>query len=1093
MKKEKGIEELEDCHRRLFEEIISAASFGLSEFILLHTDRVDFLADQIIFSIKSNRSQEERKKRAPLKQLEILKSSDVMTDYWQSYSPFSDLIIEAYSSYTDAEFEELFSSLDIFYNHRQLLRSLIRGEEISRKEDILEDEIVYEKNTIVESFVKMFLNVYCDKTLLLIVDNLEVLPKSTLTILSSLVTKKWNVCKIAIVVLFDKEKLYNREDDFFLKNVSQEKRIVNILFMDETIPGDKDRRREYSCFMERQEGKALIKKLEKAFRLLAFDDCKEFCCCVNERISEKRDYLNAADLLRFRLLHAQTFLMLLEMDSAIMNFKTALKLAEEQRDNHYLALIHYWFGITYFLKGELFKATEQGKICLEIGQEVSDRVMQLRGLLLLYLSENKFDPSNMLHWYQYFRELIAIAEELGWVNTLIYCYTTIPYGLPGNYTKYYDHLQTKGIQLAKKRNYLYRLANAYQTKGTAYAVNGKYKAVFHCYKKSLYYKKVVKDIQGLPYIYNGIGSYYYLTGSYEKALSCYFRSLSYLRRHHDYSEVAMTFLNLSLCYYMMLCEDMSLHCLENMNRIMNRAGIEKVMSYSKSGIGVLISLIAALNGNFVKAYQHYCVLKDEEFLLSSTKSEEFFMYEFLKALFLVREYRYEEAIFHMKEAEKHLYRKEDVIRYHSPRFYFEYAKVCEKMGDSERYDSVLEKGLSEAVFLKNHFFISIFQKLFAHEKIHLNWSSLRRKINISSWLQAANLGNNIRTLQKRINEINLLNKLQHYYVLPISIPQLISDVILVIRENLSLASVCFFQKIDGKWEYQCCAGIEKKISVDSFEDFLQSSSRKILLKRRNECPFLEGVNSILVLPLEIERKFSGAFLFMASDEFGTEINSNDFKILDIIIQQLKITLEKKLWEKKIVEQNKNLENYNKQLLVMATTDRLTGVSNRQALYKKLQEEEEKMRRDLNKKGLAVLFLDLDNFKYYNDTFGHELGDYLLTKFADILKNAVRNIDFIARYGGDEFVLLLPETDFPEARAIAQRILEDVGESNHFRDHVCRYLEKEVMIPEERQLSVSIGISRYERANEISLLISFADKALYEAKRSGKGRYVVYSP
>lgn len=159
----------------------------------------------------------------------------------------------------------------------------------------------------------------------------------------------------------------------------------------------------------------------------------------------------------------------------------------------------------------------------------------------------------------------------------------------------------------------------------------------------------------------------------------------------------------------------------------------------------------------------------------------------------------------------------------------------------------------------------------------------------------------------------------------------------------------------------------------------------------------------------------------------------------------------------------------------AITDELTGCFNRRKLKEDLKEELERAERYNN--NLSVLMIDIDWFKEYNDFYGHQKGDDLLTQLVGIISNNIRFNDKLYRYGGEEFVVLLPETEENDAKEVAEKL----------RDKVER---KKFIGEKESQpnmiISVSIGIASYPKHGSSSREIIFAaDTALYEAKASGK--------
>ncbi len=154
---------------------------------------------------------------------------------------------------------------------------------------------------------------------------------------------------------------------------------------------------------------------------------------------------------------------------------------------------------------------------------------------------------------------------------------------------------------------------------------------------------------------------------------------------------------------------------------------------------------------------------------------------------------------------------------------------------------------------------------------------------------------------------------------------------------------------------------------------------------------------------------------------------------------------------------------------LAITDGLTGVFVRRHLLERLNEE--LTRAEHFNIRVAVLMIDVDDFKEYNDKYGHLKGDILLKDITSALKENVRDIDIISRYGGEEFCIVLPDTDSKGAEFVAGRLRESV---------------------EALKTTISIGISTYpEDARSSSHLIEKADKMLYKAKQAGKNRVCVY--
>ena len=171
------------------------------------------------------------------------------------------------------------------------------------------------------------------------------------------------------------------------------------------------------------------------------------------------------------------------------------------------------------------------------------------------------------------------------------------------------------------------------------------------------------------------------------------------------------------------------------------------------------------------------------------------------------------------------------------------------------------------------------------------------------------------------------------------------------------------------------------------------------------------------------------------------------------------------------------EKLQEQLSLMANTDHLTSLPNRRAFFEAAHKEFSRVKRGA--KDFSILMFDIDYFKNINDTFGHEVGDRALKKFATLLFKESRDIDILGRYGGEEFIVLLPETDVDAAKAFAQRIIVSCRElslSTHQGD--CSF-------------TVSIGVTRFNSIqNELIEPIARADLALYKAKDAGRDQLQV---
>ncbi len=188
-----------------------------------------------------------------------------------------------------------------------------------------------------------------------------------------------------------------------------------------------------------------------------------------------------------------------------------------------------------------------------------------------------------------------------------------------------------------------------------------------------------------------------------------------------------------------------------------------------------------------------------------------------------------------------------------------------------------------------------------------------------------------------------------------------------------------------------------------------------------------------------------------------------------------IQLNEKL-ESLVAERTRELSESNKELKELAVRDSMTGLLNHKASIEYLQ----KMQKYAHRYGhdLSVVMLDVDHFKRINDTYGHSVGDIVLILIADVVAKTLRESDGCGRYGGEEFIMILSETDVKDAWKLAERMRKNV-----------EALEIEEI--DGTSLSVSLGISIFDPADPEANLMLQADKALYNAKNNGRNQVQVY--
>lgn len=214
---------------------------------------------------------------------------------------------------------------------------------------------------------------------------------------------------------------------------------------------------------------------------------------------------------------------------------------------------------------------------------------------------------------------------------------------------------------------------------------------------------------------------------------------------------------------------------------------------------------------------------------------------------------------------------------------------------------------------------------------------------------------------------------------------------------------------------------------------------------------------------------------------GLNTGADDYIAKPYHFQELEARVRAMLRIKRLQDEldqkNRELEIVNKRLKKLSITDGLTELFNHRHVHELLHEEFERSRR--SEEPLAVVMIDLDRFKQVNDTYGHPTGDVVLFETARILKETAREIDMVGRYGGEEFIAILPNTDEAEGARFAERVRSAV-EAHVYRDEAT-----------EIRMTCSSGVASFpwDDVQTPEELLKFADEALYVAKESGRNRVV----
>jgi diguanylate cyclase (GGDEF)-like protein len=217
-------------------------------------------------------------------------------------------------------------------------------------------------------------------------------------------------------------------------------------------------------------------------------------------------------------------------------------------------------------------------------------------------------------------------------------------------------------------------------------------------------------------------------------------------------------------------------------------------------------------------------------------------------------------------------------------------------------------------------------------------------------------------------------------------------------------------------------------------------------------------------------------------------NDDEVRVLAEVFEEMRKTIRSKILElaehkahleMEVMERTRDLEKANLLLEQISRTDELTGLPNRRDIREKISYEMNRSER--TKRPFSFIFIDIDKFKNFNDTYGHVCGDIVLKTVSVTMRNLLRKHDFIARWGGEEFLAVLPETDIAGAMIVAERFRKTVAQTD-------------IVFAEcKLNVTITLGVSLFDPRLGMDRSIDLADRALYKGKQNGRNQVIVFDP
>lgn len=1042
----------------------------------------------------------------------------------EAYQPFLGWIRELYHRYFSNETpEEFVKNAKVYPLQQYSFVQFISKGKADRIEDILIAESGYESKRMLDSLVNIFKYIGTRKKLFIIIESLHLTNLSGIQLLYHMMNGKEDG-NVRIFATYNESyqipEYINKHWKKFIQEMERQNYQYEWGDIDAAVTIDaQDIFLPDAASMEEY----MVKAVNMYF-FFAFEDAQHCLNIINEKIEHDNLKISKEQYVRFLQVLAIIEVHCKEYTRALQICEYIGVLGKEMKDDRILYNYNYICAMTQFGMEQVENKTS-GYVegCIQIAKKWKNPLAEYKPQILQLLSDCNYWRDIFINHYgfQISEEFMETTEKFGFKNILAYIYIYC-YEISEKEMEQVIKLKKdlgyfkKGVELATELENYDLLISAYSKNIVIYSKRGYYDYVGELFQRKIEVIRRENNQIRMINSYNGMGYNAGIAEKYQKAEEYFSTSMAHLLELGNGEEIAITLYNSAV--NKMLAREFAYASddLLLLIRVMEILGIHALSICDNARFHAMLGICSFYIGEDYRCY--YCLNRIEAYVghLDHVEGEgkyqywydTLFMKYLLEAMLLVQDNKLEEAGEKFSKAKEYMNANEGNQYFNYPLYVQEMAKYYNLLGKEKERIEILKEAIEfcdeNGYHLRSSLLMTELEKGRETGKKSI---LLKRQITNEEILKVVDNLALQRKLEDSKRDISFLTVWQELLTKCKSAEDVLPQTFNLLKNHFNFDGVMMISMSKSKpcIEYMDCPDVENHGDnvTSRVRDFRQEDLKKIVqyfhknrqafLTNRIEKGFLEykelveifGLYHVVTLfaaPLyENDGEFSSVLIGYVEMRSYTMPNRYLLKEHDLIIlkfasQQLHSALER-------LNYIDVIQKMNGQLSDMAVTDLLTGLYNRQGFEKLMQEDEKN-----DDRNNVILYLDLDNFKYYNDTFGHELGDYVLVRFSYVLKQVVKRIGYAVRYGGDEFVLVLKEKDLEFAKGVAKKLFVMLSEG--VNPDIQRKIGEDIVIPKEKLITCSVGISEC-RGNSIAEALNNADKALYYVKKTTKNNYVVW--
>ncbi len=998
-----------------------------------------------------------------------------------AYAPFAAIFTLLIQSLNESSYsvEEVVCQATSYKPLQQNLTAILKGEIFKRSEMVVVDDLFFEKQAITEAIVNL-IEILITKPSLLVISDWHYASASAIELLKVLATRKLAIPLMVMVSIDSQYALVNRQDDEAWESFLD--------WLDDTALLHKVPDCDCTPMLEwaySSTSDLTSQLLEQNASLMAWPEVEALA-----RFLLEDPAISDVNKVELRLRLAEALLFADDLNAALNELESLQVFQELITTTYDRVRLFNLLSITLVQRQSFEEAMQCAEVALDIAKQADDGHLLAQSMFVNFYAHDKSStPLPLLVFEQLDRELQLYNMDCSHLYVLRNYYT---------YLRFYDDLNSKtaldvtqrGVKLAKEIGHRQGIAASYHSKGIIYSYINRYQATFRCFAISSRIREQLGEANERVRMHNGTGYFNTLLEQYQDAQTQYLAAYNIARQTCDYSELFVTLYNFAWLYFSTRDYQRATDILEQLVRICRIRQMTHFPFRNLYDIFSLKGLCHTKLGELRSAQQCLERMQRLPFKPSSTGK---FLQALLKGSLYGADGNLQQAREILEQAPAILGQVVDMDTSLLPRCSTELLEVYSRQSDWQACNTLVDNSLLMCEKLSLPRFTETFT--FIKLQVALQQPVYARdlpvyplpevSLQLDDLVRNAKQVTQLRQVQQRLREMQLISRMQ-------SLPERFNTTQELAEESLKLVCANFtiqvgmIYRLNGK-QWQLCCQVGNMQSLKGVNNYLEDIADKRKPWVENSfCSLGEDgkratYDSVACLPVFVEEHLYGAMI-LCNFNRNRYFDRQEQDILHLISRQLGSQLQ--------------LLNHQENLLKMSSTDPLTSLFNRQALLTRLEQELLLYEQHTDTYQFSLAYIDLDNFKKVNDLLGHDVGDKVLKAFARLLVQTMRSGDIVARWGGDEFVVLFPNANHADAQITAERLLTNLKKQKFFRPELTKWADKPEIVANLPDLSCSIGISDcagvdYDKLSE-DWLLKQADRALYQAKAEGKGRVCVIS-